>query len=67
MSFSRDFFLRMMYVEWYGVHLLCFLLLRYVLTMVMCMCFMFVLNCALFMVLVSVVLLLYALFNNPRR
>ena len=50
-----SFFSRMMYVEWYGVNLLCFLLLRYVLTMVICMCFMFVLICALFMVLVSVV------------
>ena len=32
------------------VTLLCFRLLRYVLTMGMCMCFMFGLNCALFMV-----------------
>ena len=47
---------RVMYVEWLGVcNFVVFLVLRYLLTMLVCMCFMFVLVCVLGFVLMSVV------------
>ena len=53
-----------MYVEWYDV-LLGFRLLRNLLTVVLCMCFMFVLICVLFMVLGFVLLpVLYFVLSN---
>ena len=52
-----------MYVEGYGVILLCFWLLRYVLTMVVSMCFMFVWVCVLFMGLGFVLLNLVGLLS----